>query len=302
MTIAGNWLVYLGYRLLELLAAALPLAWTRRAMTAAGRAVFAFGGKHPRYALANLRIAFPDRSEEELRALCRLGYEQLSLVLLDVLRSARWGRDELLGRVEIEGSEHVAKALEKGKGAFGLTLHLGNFELGLRAAPLIGLPITAVIRPMKNPLIQARLAWQRGNTGADLLEHKRAASGMLRALRRGRLVVTLIDQYSRRTRGVFVPLFGKRCSTSAGVATLAIRTGAPVLPCYTLRTAPDRHLIRFLPPIEFERTADRQRDIETLTARFNEVYEAIIRAHPEQWMWAHRRFRHSPDLDADPYR
>ena len=302
MTIARYWLEYLGYRLLVLLAAMLPLALTRRAITAAARAVFAFGGKHVRYALVNLEIAFPERSEAERRALGRRSYENFALALLDLLRSGSWGRDDILGRIDIEGEEHLREALAAGGGAFALSLHVGNFDLAGRVLPLVDIPATTLMRPIKNPLIQRRLAWQRGNTGVELLEHTRAAPGMLRALRRGRLVVALIDQYSRRTRGVFVPLFGRRCSTSAGIATLAIRTGAPIIPCYTLRTAPDHHMIRFLPPIEFERSGDRSRDIEALTARFNEAYEAIIRAHPEQWLWAHRRFRHSPDLDADPYR
>ena len=301
MTIARYSLEYLGFRLLVLLAAVLPFALTRRASSAAGRAVFALGGKHVRYALANLEIAFPERSESERRALGRRSYENFALVLLDLLRSGSWGRDDLLGRIDVEGQEHLREALAAGGGAFGLSLHAGNFELVGRALPLVDIPTTVVVRPVKNPLIQRRLARQRGSMGLQLLGHTRAAPGMLRALGRGRLVVTLIDQYSRRTRGVFVPLFGRRCSTSAGVATLAIRKGAPIIPCYTLRTAPDRHVIRFLPPIEFERSGDSQRDIEALTARFNQTYEAIIRAHPEQWLWAHRRFRHSPDLDADPY-
>ena len=114
-------------------------------------------------------------------------------------------------------------------------------------------------------------------------------------------MIVLNDQYSSRARGVFVPLFGVRCSTSIGVATLALRTGAPVVPAYVVRDGPDHHTITFLPPLEMEVSGDREGDIEAATARYNRALEEIIRRHPEQWMWAHRRFRHSPDLKGDPY-
>jgi KDO2-lipid IV(A) lauroyltransferase len=100
---------------------------------------------------------------------------------------------------------------------------------------------------------------------------------------------------------VFVPLFGVRCSTSAGVATLALRTGAAVLPCYVLRAGPDRHRGIFAPELEVPVSGDLQQDIKVATAHYNAALEKIIRANPEQWMWGHRRFRHSPDLKSDPY-
>ena len=98
-----------------------------------------------------------------------------------------------------------------------------------------------------------------------------------------------------------MPFFGVRASTSAGVATLAIRSGAPVVPVYALREAPDRHRIVVIPALETPQTGDRRRDARAATRLYNAVFESIIRRHPEHWMWGHRRFRHSPDLPGDPY-
>ncbi len=154
---------------------------------------------------------------------------------------------------------------------------------------------------MRNALLYRHVGAQRTRTGGTLISRRKAAPGILRALRKGAAVGVLNDQYSRRTRGVFVPFFGVRCSTSAGIATLALRTGSPVLPAYTLRDGPDHHLLTILPPLETPQTGDRKRDIEVATAHYNEALEAIIRKHPEQWMWGHRRFRHSPDLPGNPY-
>jgi KDO2-lipid IV(A) lauroyltransferase len=154
---------------------------------------------------------------------------------------------------------------------------------------------------MGNALLYREVLRQRTRTGAIVIDRRRGARSILRALRDGRLVAILNDQYMRRSRAVFVPLFGRRCSTSAGAATLALRTSSPVLPLHMVRTGPESHVVRFGPPVEFRPSGDRAKDITELTARTNEVLEGFIRAHPEQWMWGHRRFRHSPDLEGGLY-
>jgi KDO2-lipid IV(A) lauroyltransferase len=178
----------------------------------------------------------------------------------------------------------------------GLTLHLGSFELMAKALPLHGVPLTLVARAMANRRLYAWLVRERTRTGAELIDREGAARDILRALRAGRLVEQMVDQYAKRKHGVFAPLFGARCSTAASVALFARRTGAPVVPCYTHRLEPERNRIVCLPPLELPVGADRKIDVEAATARCNAALEQIIRSHPEQWMWAHRRFRHSPDL------
>ena len=188
-----------------------------------------------------------------------------------------------------------------GKGAVAVTLHLGSFELMPRIIPTYGIPTTVIGRPIANRLLRAELQRQRTSTGAELLMHRDVLPKMLRAVKKGRAVAVLNDQYARRSRGTFVPFFGVRASTSLGPAVLALRSGAPVVPVYTVREGPDHHRVVIRPPLETPDTGDRRKDAELLTARCNEVFGEIIRAHPQQWMWSHRRFRHSPDLASDPY-
>ena len=97
------------------------------------------------------------------------------------------------------------------------------------------------------------------------------------------------------------PFFGVRCFTASGVELLALRSGAPVLPFFSVREGPDRHRCVVLPALELERSGDLRVDVRRATARMNRALEDIIRAHPEQWMWSHRRFRRSPDLPAGFY-
>ncbi|MEX2204974.1 MAG: lysophospholipid acyltransferase family protein [Myxococcota bacterium] len=280
---------------------ALPLPQAQRIAAALARRLFGLGGKRVGYVLANLRIAFPELAESERRAIGRESYVQLAWQLIDVARAAGWGPRELIERVEVEGREHVDAALEKGHGVVGLTAHLGSFEFAMRIAPAIGLPITVIGRPLTNRLLRRDMHAQRTSTGSELLLHRNVAPQMLRALHQGRVVVALNDQYKRRSQGVFVPFFGVRVSTSPGPALIALRAGAPIIPAACVRIGPDRHRLVMRSPLATPDTGDRRKDVEMLTAQGNAAIEVFIRERPEQWMWSQRRFRHSPDLAADPY-
>lgn len=289
------------YRLGTFALQRVPLPALQRAGAALARRAFDGRGKRVQWALTNLRIAFPDLPEEERVRIGRSSYEHFAWNVIDFVRSQRWTDQEIRSRVRFEGLEHVATALEQGRGAIGLTLHMGNFELANLAAPLNGLRVAAVARPMSNRDLYRRIRSQRARTGNVVIDRRSAARPILRSLRQNRVVGILNDQYMRRTRAVFVPLFGARCATSAGLATLALRARAPVIPFYSIRVGPDRHRACFESPLAFEPSGDLKADIAALTALSNQALERIIRSWPEQWMWGHRRFRHSPDLDGLTY-
>lgn len=281
---------------------ALPLHFMQSLSARVARAIFRLGGKRTRWALLNLRIAYPDESEERLREIGAESYAHMAWNMLDWIRADRWGPDEIERRFSVSGLEYMQEALASGKGALSLSLHLGNFELGGRAFGVFGIPTSVVARPMRNALLYDSIVRKRAEADIETIAHRDAVRPILRALRKGRAVFILNDQYSRRSRGVFVPLFGALCSTSAGVATLSLRTGAPVIPVYVIRDAPDHHAIHFQPAVPAQGTGDRAADVVRLTARYNEVLEGFIRKHPEQWIWNHRRFRHSPGVAENPYR
>jgi KDO2-lipid IV(A) lauroyltransferase len=297
-----DWLEYAAYRgggsLLRALPEALPFDLAARA----ARLAFARGGRRARVALANLRIAFPDLSPDELRRIGRESWVQQAWNAIDALSCPTWSDAELRRRVALEGIEHQREAAAQGRGVLLLMPHQGSIELAWAALPLHGLPITVLTRPLSNRLIQREHALGRAARGAEILPHRGAALRVLRALSEGRTVVIANDQYARRSRGILAPFFGVRSSTSPGAALLALRSRAPVLPFYLVRLARDRHRGIFLPPLELEPCGDHRKDVELATARMNQALEALIRQHPDQWLWGHRRFRHSPDLAVDPYR
>ncbi len=292
---------YAAFRAAVTAAAAVPLATAQRLVARAAGALFDRGGRRVGYVLTNLRIAFPELPEAERRRIGRESYVNLGWSLLDIARGRNWTPEDLRGRFDVEGLEIANAVLGAGKGAAALTLHIGSFELLVRVTPALGIPVTVVGRPIANRLLREELWRQRSSTGTEVLEHRNVLPAMLRAVKKGRVVAMLIDQYARRSRGVFVPFLGVRASTSLGGAILALRTGAPIVPTYSTRIGPDHHRMVIRPPLETPDTGDVRKDAELLTARVNDAYGEIIRAHPEQWMWSHRRFRHSPDLPGDPY-
>ncbi len=280
---------------------ALPEGAAQRLARAVALRMFARGGRRLDAALANLALAYPDLAPTARREIARESWVQTAWAMLDAARSRVWSFEELRRRVHFENPERLQNALAGGRGAVLLTLHFGSIELAMLTLPLAGIPLTVVGRPLPNPWIRRHMAQQRTRTGAQLLEHHDVAPRILRALREGRCVAFLNDQYARRTGGILAPLFGARCFTAPGAALLALRSGAPVLPFYIVREGPDQHRAVVLPEIELARTGDIRRDVATATARTNDALESIIRRHPEQWLWAHRRFRRSPDLPADFY-
>ncbi len=296
-----HYLSYLGSQAGIRAVRALPLPAAQRWFGRAAEALFERNGARTRHALANLRIAFPDLSEEQRRAIGRASFRHLAWNAIDFARATAWDNEALMEHLSIGGREDLEAALAQGKGVIALTLHLGNFEFAVRGVSAAGYPLSIVQKARSNPYLDAFVVELRTRTGAEMLEYRRVVPAILRALKRGRIVGFLNDQFARGRRGVLAPFFGVRCPTAAGVATLALRTGTPVVPFFVTRDAPDHHHAVFLPQVEIPSTGDRTADILNGTAICNSVLESIIRKHPEEWMWGHRRFRRSPDLETDLY-
>jgi len=276
----------------------LPVAAARGLARGLARAYLHAGGRRVRWARQNLCIAFPSWSAADRDGVARASFANFLLDLIDLRRSETWNADEVLARFRFEGLEHLRRALASGRGALLLSLHMGCYDLGLRALSLKlpGLRLATIAHPL-SPQLQAWLDARRNAGSVEILQTG-SASGVraLRILRSGRPLIVLNDLYLRQGRRFAVPLFGKRCLTPAGPAVLALATGAHVLPCYVRRDGPDRHGLHILPEVELPA------DEEAGTAACNTALEGIIRKHPEQWNWAHRRFRYSPDLPPGLYR
>ena len=297
-----HFLQYCGYRSAAAVASAAPPRLTYGLAAAAARAFFVLGLSRTRYALTNLGIALPDRSPEEVRRVARASFVHFAWTLVDTMRMGGWSEDDLEERIRVVGKEHLDAALALGKGVILLGLHTGSFELGAPLAPRKLGPVAWYSRPLKNEFIDRRFSSIMTRTGCSLIDPRGGTGKGLGVLRSGGMVGVLNDQFIREGRGgLVVPFFGVPSCTAPGVAILALRSGAPVLPIYMTRDSIERHTATVEPPVEFERIGDLRSNVVTATTAFNRAYERIILRNPEQYFWMARRFRDGSDTGNDPY-
>jgi Kdo2-lipid IVA lauroyltransferase/acyltransferase len=199
-----------------------------------------------------------------------------------------------LDELAFEGLEHLRAVMTTHGRALMLTAHLGNWEYLSAAARQAGYPLSIVVRPLDSPLLDRLAEAMRRKTGVELIDKRGALRPVLEALRRGRLVGILLDQNAARREGVFVPFFGHLASTSRSIALLAVRTGTPVVPIFIYREAPRRHRVVIEPALAPPPMNAPDDAVVELTTRCNQAIEAAIRRVPEQWLWAHDRWRTRP--------
>ncbi|HYB69980.1 MAG TPA: lysophospholipid acyltransferase family protein [Candidatus Bathyarchaeia archaeon] len=248
--------------------------------------------------LANLERSFrSERSPAELRRLGRRSFEHLGMNLVESCCYFLRPTALMLARVRVDGLIHLQEAAARGSGILVLTAHYGNWELLAAAHGLTGLPLSFVVRPLDNPVLDELVDRFRLRTGAEMIAKRHALRGILEALRRGRMVGILLDQNATRSEGVFVPFFGVPASTSKALAVIALRTGAPVVPVFLRREPGGRHCMDVRPPV----APPAGGDVGTFTASFNRAIEEEIRLAPEQWFWMHARWRTRPrEAAGDP--
>jgi Kdo2-lipid IVA lauroyltransferase/acyltransferase len=261
-------------------------------MTARG--YLRIGRRRRQIALRNLALAFPDWIRAEIEATAVRCAENFGTVLFDFLAATRLSREQLLAGVETVGAEHYLASVARGKGVFLLSAHFGNWEIGALAAGLLARPIASVVRPLDNPYLETELARLRGRFSNRTIAKKQAAREILRELRAGETIAILIDQNVLAREAVFVPFFGRLAATSPALALFQLKTDAAVVPVFCRPLGEGRYRLGFEAPIVASELSTAQRTVESLTARYTEVTERVVRAEPHLWLWMHNRWRTRP--------
>ena len=259
-----------------------------------GLLLFHLDGRHRRIALANLRTAFGAEMTESRRyAIARGSFIHFCRVLVDILKLASWPRDRIARHLVLEGEEHLRRAVDRGKGVLVVTGHFGNWEM-LSIPISDAAPMWAVTRFLDNRLLEKRLFGLRTKLGAKIIYKDQAARHVLQVLRRGEIVIILIDQNVLRIQAVFVDFFGKPAGTTPALAAFHLRTGSPIVPAFCYPETGGRYRIRFFPPLDPAADGPRDRDELKITQTCTKIIESQIRRHPEFWLWFHERWRSRP--------
>jgi KDO2-lipid IV(A) lauroyltransferase len=243
----------------------------------------------------NLELAFPDWSPARRREVIRKMVRNIGWMGAEFTQFPKYTRENIENVIILDCNENYLEAMGRGKGVFFLTGHMGPWELSSFAHSVYGYPCSFLARPIENSRVDALVNYYRCLSGCRMIDKNDAARSMLRILRDGGAIGVLADQNTLQGEGVFVPFFGIPACSTSGLARVALRTDAAVVPGYAYwDDAIGKYRLHFDPAIELVRTGDEEQDIVANTAKFMKVVEDFARAHPDQWLWVHKRWKTRP--------
>lgn len=274
----------------------LPRPISRAIGIAIGLAVYYLHPRLREVGMRNLAFAFSEMPVEDRRHILRGEFVSLGRQLAEVCLFPTYTHANVSDVIVYDGLENYEKAFARGKGVLFLTGHLGGWELSAFAHSLNGHPLWIVMRPLDNPYINRLVEHYRTMHGNRTVSKDDFVRGLLAAMRAGEVVGILMDTNMTPPQGVFVDFFGIPAYTASGLARIALRTDAAVVPGFTTWDRKQgKYILRFDPLIELTRTGDDQADIVANTARFTSIIEDYIRRYPDQWLWVHRRWKTRPE-------
>lgn len=271
----------------------MPRSWLHAIFSRMAKWTFVIVKKERKKTIANIKIAYPDKSDEEARQFARNVFVNLGKNYADLTKGLSIkSKEQFRKTVIIKGEEHFQKAFEKGKGVIALNCHLGAFEL---AGTYSGLhyPTVGVGAKLKNEALDKLLVENRTSRGIDFSHRGEGTIKMLRSLKQGKVLMMLIDQDTDKVKNVFVDFYGKKAATPIGAALLAQKTGASVVPM-AMSMQDGKQVLTIDPEIPVLVTGNEEADIKTNTQNFTSASEKFIKAYPEQWVWVHERWKTRP--------
>lgn len=291
-----NTLVYYLTRLLIWKLNLLPRSWAIGIGASLGKLAWRMIDRDRQRVHENLQIAYDNAlTYEQREEIGRQFFINSGKNLVDVLRFKKHFQNEIRQLVTIEGREYFEAAYRRGKGVFGVTGHLGNFELLAAYMQSLGYECAVIGREMYDRRLNELLVKNRESVGLVNIATTDSPKKIVGWLRKGGVIGVLIDIDSMRVRSVFVPFFGKPANTPIGQSVIAVKTGAALLPVACVRTEGNRYKVIVRPEIEFERTGDVEKDAYTATLLCTKALEDLVDAHRDQWIWIHTRWNSRPE-------
>jgi Kdo2-lipid IVA lauroyltransferase/acyltransferase len=274
----------------------LPRPLARAFAIAIGQAVYLLHVRLRRVGMRNLELAFPEKTEPERARILRGEFTSLGRQLAELCQFPRYTLENIDQVVVYDGLENYERAYARGKGVLFLTAHFGGWELSAFAHSLHGHWLNVVMRPMDNEYLDRLIQSYRTMHGNKTVAKDDFVRGLLAAMKAGETVGILMDTNMTPPQGVFVNFFGIPACTASGLARIALRTDAAVVPGFTIwDPALGKYRLRFDPALELIRTGDQEADIIANTQMFTKVIEDYVRNYPDQWLWVHRRWKTRPD-------
>jgi Kdo2-lipid IVA lauroyltransferase/acyltransferase len=280
--------VRLGILVSRIVVAVVPRRWLLALFRGCADLGFHFFHKFRRRSIRNLELALGDQlSDGEIAAVVRGTLRNFFRDFVELGVAYERPLDRLRADIPVSGLEHLNAASSKSNGVIALSAHLGNFLLlGTRLAAE-GLAVNVLINQARIKKIADLRSHHRSRIGQRTIHarpRKEAFRKLIQALRRNEIAIMIADEF-RSGSGVYVPFFGRTVIARRGPATLALRTGAAVVPVYLVRDSAGELRLVIEPEIEFSRTGKTKTDVIENTIRMTRWLERTVRAYPDQWNW-----------------
>jgi KDO2-lipid IV(A) lauroyltransferase len=276
------------------LIARLPYKWQQKIGRGLGAGVYYFMPKRRHIALTNIRLCFPEFTPEQVKKTAKQSFAEIGLGAIEASVTILGHPEKLADRVHVEGMEYFNQAIAQKRGVILLGGHFASLEVaGYLAAKLV--PLHATYRPLKNKLIDHLVLQQRQAHFRGAI-HRSDIRGMVKALKNNEAIWYAPDQDYGARHSVFAPFFGISTATVTGLSRLVKLSNAVVVPGFQFREGQGYRFIA-LPPLENFPSGDYVQD----AIQINQILERMIRLHPEQYLWQHRRFKTRPEGEPSVY-
>ncbi len=275
----------------------LPLRVVQVMGSAVARFVYHLLGFRRRVIKENLRHAFPDLSEERRNEIADQSFRSVGTALLELIYFRRMTIEQIRRLIRVENVHLVHDAIQQGKGLILMTAHFGNWELCAQGVLAhTGVPMHIVIKSQSNKLIDAAVNSRRVRFGNSVVPMGDAVRAVLGALRNNEAVGMVGDQSAAR-ESAWIEFFGRPVPTYRGPAVFSLKTGAPIVMGFAIRGEDGTYSLKLLKIDQDDLVGASESNVDELTRRHVAKTEEMIRNYPGQWMWMHRRWKHTEASD-----
>lgn len=242
--------------------------------------------------LENLKIAFPENDYKSNKNLAFNIYSSFAITLVEIMCLPFLDKNKLIESVDCVNPELIVQKHKEGKGVILLSSHFGNWEfIAISVAIQIQIPFSVVVKPLRNPLVYERMNKARTKFGNEVVPLGISIRKTYQTLKEKKVVAMVADQRGPR-EGVKVDFFGRKVSIYTGPAALALKTGAPIICGIPIRMENYKYK-SLLVEIPVDNLPDNDEDkILEISQRYTSYLEGVIREHPEQWLWMHKRWKY----------
>ncbi len=275
----------------------LPIKWIRSFAVFVGKCFYKFATKSRTYALNNLKLIYGDETtEEEREKMAQAVFiEEIKSFFDYMAYSHVKNKKKYFSFIEVTGEEHLRNAYDQGKGVICLIPHLSSWEFAAITPPMLGYETLAASKSMKMKLLEDLMVKFRGRRGMKNITREGSYKKLVEVLHKGECLILMIDQ-DTKVKSVFVDFMGKQAYTPLGASRLVLETGALVVPMCMTRKENDNYRFIIYPELPVIETGNIEADLIENTQRQTKVMEDMVRAHPTQWVWMHRRWRTTPEM------